>query len=130
VLAPATPATAPAAGAPAAPLAPGSSLVEARMELTDQFGDTGKGVGALTLDLYAYSLLSFDHRGARLGHWTFDLTSPVSNGRQWDAITRTYVFKLPLPRESLRNAQQAVLAAQFALPNGGTLTDQRALDVR
>lgn len=122
------PATAPAAAPRALP--PGSPLVEARMELTDQFGDTGKGVGDLTLELYAYSVLGLDRRGDRIDRWSFDLSTPERNIRAWDAITRTYVFKLPVPREAFKDAKHMVLVARLALPNGGMLTDQRVLEVK
>ena len=121
------PSTAPAT----APASPQGTVVEARLELTDQFGDIGKGVGDVILEVDQYDVLSFDHRGHRIGQWTFDLTTADKNRLQWDSITRTYLFKLPTSAGAIgADAKHVVLAATFVLPNSSKLTDQMTLNLK
>ncbi len=111
---------------PLSRLVPSPPTVEARLEFTDQFGDISKSVGTARFELFAYDSLAFDHQGKRLGQWDETLTTPDDNRNHWDAITRTYLFKLS-PDGSIAGHDRIVLAATFTLPNGETLSDQITL---
>ena len=106
---------------------PTPPVLEARVELTDQFGDIGKGVGTIVFNLFAYDALSFDHKGKRLGQWPASLTTPQENRDHWDAITRTYLFKLPLEGNAPDSRTSLLLIATLTIPNGEQLTDDITL---
>jgi hypothetical protein len=108
----------------AAPPAP--STVEARLEFTDQFGDVGKSVGNAHFEIFAYDSIAFAHKGKRLGQWDESLVTPDDNRNRWDAITRTYLFKLS-PDGALAGTDRIVLTATFTLPNGEELSDEISL---
>jgi hypothetical protein len=100
--------------------------VEARLEFTDQFGDIEKSVGMAHFELFAYDVIAFAHKGKRLGQWDESLVTPDDNRNHWDAITRTYLFKLS-PDGALAGHDRVVLAATFTLPNGEKLSDEITL---
>jgi hypothetical protein len=97
--------------------------VEARLEFTDQFGDISKSVGTARFELFAYDPIAIAHEGKRLGQWDESLTTPDDNRNHWDAITRTYLFKIS-PDGSIAGHDRVVLAATFTLPNGEKLSDE------
>jgi hypothetical protein len=104
--------------------------LEARLEFTDQFGDIGKGAGAVYIELFAYESLVPNHHGDRLGIWNFDLSTPQANKEHWDSITRTYLFKPSLPAAALAKRTRVMLQGTFVLPGGARLTDELALSVK
>jgi hypothetical protein len=108
-------------------------VVEARVELMDQFGDICKGAGVVYCELFVYDALRTDHHGDRIGLWNFDLSKPEANKQHWDNITRTYLLKLPMPQGSsiaIKKQTRLVLAATWTLPNGGRLTDDINLGLK
>jgi hypothetical protein len=107
-----------------------NATLEARLELTDSFGDIGKGVGSATFKLFTYSALMPNHQGSTLGQWHFDLSTPTANHDHWDAITRTYLFKLPLTPASLNNVGRVQLTANLTLPDGTNLLDSLTLPTK
>ncbi|HUO07168.1 MAG TPA: hypothetical protein VM008_02465 [Phycisphaerae bacterium] len=105
--------------------------VEARLEFTDQFGDAGKGVGEAQFVLFAYDPIALEHKGRRIGMWSVSLATPDDNRAHWDAITRTYVFKLTPDATAVGSDHgKFVLSAEFRLPNGENLSDQITLAVK
>jgi hypothetical protein len=107
---------------PLSRLIPSPPTVEARLEFTDQFGDISKSVGAARFELFAYDPIAFAHKGKSLGQWNESLTTPDDNRNHWDAITRTYLFKLS-PDGAIAGHDRIVLSAAFTLPNGEELSD-------
>jgi hypothetical protein len=105
-------------------------IVEARLEFTDQFGDIGKGAAPVYFEVFKYEPLMPGHRGDRLNVWNFDLAKPDANKQHWDAITRTYLFKLPLPPGSLKEQTRVVLAATLSLTGSERLTDDITIDLK
>ena len=99
---------------------------EARLEFTDQFGDIAKSVGTAHFELFAYDVIAFAHKGQRLGQWDESLVTPDDNRNHWDAITRTYLFKLS-PDGALSGHDRVVLGVTFTLPNGEQLSDEITL---
>ncbi|MHC4995232.1 MAG: hypothetical protein ACYTGQ_09290 [Planctomycetota bacterium] len=71
--------------------------VEARVELLDQLGDVTKGVGSFRFELYDVGPTA-SRRGEdlRLQLWEAPVLTLEQNKRQYDSITRTYAFRLPL----------------------------------
>jgi len=103
-------------------------MLEARIELTDQFGDPCKGAGTVTLQLFDESTPFLGRRP--IGHWSLSLMTPEENRDHWDRTTRTYLFKLPLTADFPRpdtGHERFTLAAVFALPNGHALSDELEL---
>jgi hypothetical protein len=105
-------------------------VVEARLEFTDQFGDIGKGAAPVYFEVFKYEALMPNHRGDRFSVWNFDLSKPDANKQHWDAITRTYLFKLPLPPGSLKKQTRVVLAATLSLVGSERLTDEITIDLK
>ena len=64
-----------------------------------------------------------DHDGTLINTWQMGLLTPAENRLRWDAITRTYLFVLPLKAESTLGAGRYTLVATVILPNGDKLTD-------
>jgi hypothetical protein len=105
-------------------------VIEARLEFTDQFGDIGKAVGTVYFELFAYETFALNNQGDRLAIWNFDLNTPQSNKDRWDSITRTYLFKLPVPDDVLAKRSRVILKATFALPSGSRLTADMPLSLK
>ena len=100
------------------------------LEVTDQFADPTKGVGAVQLTLHAFDRLARGGRGAVLQQWSFDLTAADQQPRYWDPITRTYVFKFDLPDYPQLASRKAVISATFTAPGGKELTDSLPIEPR
>jgi hypothetical protein len=70
----------------------GRPIVEARIELVDEFGHTTKGVGQVRFELY-----DVDPREAAvppLEEWNVDIRAAEPNAAHYDPITQTYLFRL------------------------------------
>ena len=111
-----------ATGAATAP-SPAGPAVEARLEFTDQFGDIGKSAGTAEFELFAPGVVG---RGEKLATWSQDINSPEANRAHWDAITRTYLFHLPLPPGAAPR-DRSTLSLTFTLSNGQRLVDSLSL---
>lgn len=71
-------------------------VLETRVELADEFGDTAKGLGEVRIDLH--------NPGARdaeppLATWSIDLRDLAANRLHYDVVTRTYLFRLRIDRQ-------------------------------
>jgi hypothetical protein len=101
--------------------ADGKPLVEIRLEFKDQMGDTTKGVGALAFTLRQAGALT----STVLDRWEERIDTPRENKAHWDAITRTYLFRRPLPPGA--DAGKLVLTATLTTPGGQTLANEMRL---
>jgi hypothetical protein len=113
------------------PLASGApSILEARIELKDQFADLTKAPGIVTLELFDQPPLT--HKGALIQSWTFSLDTPQENSDHWDRTMRQYLFKLPLIQAGggLPKREHLLLTATLTLPNGMVLTHEMELAVK
>lgn len=82
----------PAAGA-------GRVVIEARLEFVDADNVTTRASGQLTLRLYADAQ---QPDGAEaIGTWNQDLRDVAVNRRQYDDVTRTYLFRMEVDAASL-----------------------------
>jgi len=77
----------------------GQPIVECRLEFQDSDSQTSKAIGQLTLQIYADS--NTPTGSGALETWNQDLRDLQLNRRQYDDVTRTYLFRLqttqPLP---------------------------------
>ena len=119
-----SPATAPGGDAANRP----ASTLEAHVEFDDQFADTTKGVGTLTLQLFDPAEPA-GKNGKLLQTWSFSLQSPRDHQQYWDRTTRTYLFKLPLP-DLPANRDHLKVVAKLLLPNNSSLTDERDIPLK
>lgn len=75
-------------------------VLEARVELLDRAGDMTKGVGRFRFELYRTPgrASSDPVQDERLYAWDVPMATLDENARHYDAITRTYAFKLKMDR--------------------------------
>jgi hypothetical protein len=73
----------------------GEQIIECRIEFEDPDHQTCRAVGQLTLQLYPDSAAATGSRNA-LQTWNQDLRDLELNRRQYDDVTRTYLFRLQL----------------------------------
>ena len=69
-------------------------LLDLRIEFTDAAGDPTKGVGHFALELYAAGRSDEPAVGRTLYRWDVPLLTLDQNRQYYDAITRTYHFRL------------------------------------
>ena len=122
-----TPATAPATAPATSSTLPPPPVLEARLELTDQFGDAGKGIGDVAIEVYEPD--TANARGKRLARLEVSLNAPELNRDRWDRTTRTYFFRVPVVGVS-RDREQYLVTVTVTLPNQAVLTDQIQLPAR
>jgi len=123
VLGPAT--TAPATQPSGRPTPP---YVEARLELSDQFTDTTKSPGTITIELFQPTLLGT--KGTRIALWTISIDAPESNRDHWDRTTRTYLFNLPITTKLRPDIDSVLLTATLTLPNKQAFSDDLKLPLK
>jgi hypothetical protein len=93
----------------------GRFVIETRIELFDPDGVTSKGVGQLTLELHDAS-----SRGDEpVQIWNQDLRDLELNRRQYETVTRTYLFRLEIDASVFPNDPE--LKAFFLSADGQTL---------
>jgi len=98
-----------------------STVLEARIELLDQLGDVAKGVGELRFELYEMEpTASRTGQEKQVQRWDAPLATLDQNRQHWDAITRTYTFRLRLV-DTPRSDKKYRLVAQLTDPNGNRL---------
>jgi hypothetical protein len=93
----------------------GGGLIEAYIELRDQFGDPIKALGKFRVEMFKYRPAFSDPRGQRFpegGIQEIDLSGISENQRSWDSITRSYHLSLPMPKMS-SEMRQFVLQVTF-----------------
>ena len=77
-----------------------SDLIEAFVELRDQYGDPIKAAGRFRFEFYHCAVkASADIRGERFMILEADLRNPEDNQFHWDKITRSYRISRELPEK-------------------------------
>ncbi len=105
---------------------PEQGVLEVRIELFDEMGDSVKAVGRIHIELYATRRRDRPSLDRRLYAWEASLLTLEKQLRYYDPITRTYMF--PLSLDSLSVARDAtMLRVTFVLPDGRRLEAQRSL---
>jgi len=101
--------------------ASGEQVLDARIELLDPVGDVTKGVGDLRFELYSQPpTASREGERQRLQQWHATIAEISDNRRHYDAITRTYSFRLKVTAKLPRKVH-LTLKAQFTDPTGRRL---------
>ena len=95
----------------------GRMIVETRIEFLDAQGVTSKAVGHLALELVETAPSQSVPNIVEI--WNQDLRDPMLNQRQFDVVTRTYLFRLELDRQLFPQAPQ--LNAFFVSMDGQKL---------
>lgn len=72
-----------------------SRLIEARLEFTDAWNDGCKALGEIQIDLHDDDAPGLDP----VQRWYVDLRELATNADHYEAVTRTYVFRLESQRE-------------------------------
>jgi hypothetical protein len=98
--------------------------IDLRIETIDGFGDANKAFGTFRFELFRFAPDRADPKGDRIMMWNEDLTDPKTNRIHWDAMSRTYQFKL-VWSQSIAIGQKFVLLATFEDPWGPRVFDQR-----
>ncbi|NLX04971.1 MAG: hypothetical protein GXY33_07490 [Phycisphaerae bacterium] len=95
----------------------------------DELGDQTKAVGTFRFETYAFHKASTDPRGPRLGIWEVDLSTPEAQKEHWDAITRTYRFRLGWAGEKIQPGKY-VLEVTYISPWGDRLNAVHVLEAQ
>lgn len=101
-------------------------ILEVRVELFDDVGDSVKGVGVWRFELYARTR-GRHSSGPLLYTWDVPMMTIEQNRRFYDPITRTFEFRLKLDDESTAR-QATVLHVIFTGPDGKILEAQSDLE--
>jgi hypothetical protein len=103
----------------------GRHVLEARIELLDEMGDTVKGVGHFRFELFAGEGPGQSLVGRLVENWDVAMLSLEQNRAHYDPITRTYRFMLGMTRPPPKD-EPMQLAATLT-PPGGRRIDARAM---
>lgn len=98
-------------------------VIETRIEFFDPDGITSKAVGRLTLELHDAS--SRDHEPVQI--WNQNLRDLALNNRQYEVVTRTYLFRLEI--ETSVFPDQPELRAYFLSADGQELATRMRLRI-
>jgi|GEM_PF-1220847 len=74
----------------------GQAILDARIELRDGMEDPVKSVGKFQFNLYEGGKPNQPSTDKKLYAWQVPLLTLTDQRRHWDAITRTYTFRLKL----------------------------------
>ncbi|MEI8198022.1 MAG: hypothetical protein WCI73_19180, partial [Phycisphaerae bacterium] len=106
--------------------------IEIHVEFKDQFGDVGKAVGIMNLQVQTpgFGLLS----GRTVAQWSVDVQTPRVNGQYWDSITRTYVFRYRVTdaeaMAAFKPGAHFVIHATMDFANHTQLQDELAVEIK
>ena len=89
----------------------GQTLLDTRIEFTDEMGDTIKAAGDLRLILFA-SDTTGNTLGRQLFSWQVQLRTLEDQRQYYDAITRTYLCRLRLDQPAVTR-KPTVLRVSF-----------------
>ncbi|MEM9883143.1 MAG: hypothetical protein AAF800_09530 [Planctomycetota bacterium] len=102
----------------------GTPLLEARVELFDEMGDSTKASGLLRFELFAAGQVPGIEVGRLLYGWDITLATLEDQQRYYDPITRGYLLRLRL--ESAEATQRQVrLRVTFQPATGRRMSDEQ-----
>lgn len=99
----------------------GSFLLEARAEFQDVDGSSSRAFGQVLLELSDRS--ARDDSEALSKVWTVDLRDLNTNATHFDAVTRTYLFRLELSQDEL--PAQPELRVTYQSVDGATMSHRQ-----
>jgi hypothetical protein len=103
------------------------AMLEARIELLDEMGDSTKGVGQFHFELFAGGTPGFAEAAGSPGHpgrptsaqrlytWDVPLLTLDDQKRHYDPITRAYLFRLRMDEQALPQRNTTLQASYEAL---------------
>lgn len=103
------------------------SLLEARIELLDDMGDSVKGSGTVQIELLAAGEARQSESNRRLYSWRADVLTLEQQKQHFDPITRAYLFRLKMDRAP-DPQQRTVLWATFTPVQGDRLEARAGMD--
>jgi hypothetical protein len=92
-------------------------ILEARLELFDEMGDSVKGAGKVFLELYAGDREGAREIGRRLYTWNLTLETLEDQRKYYDPITRAYLFRLKV--DNLQVARRTTTLYVTLMQPGG-----------
>jgi hypothetical protein len=103
--------------------------IDALVELRDQFGDTTKGAGTFTFELFEVRQDRPDGKGRRVSDpWHAEVITPDQQRARWSKTSRCYTFRL---QSSEASKGSHMLAVTYAPAGGGPRSfDQVVLTAR
>jgi len=103
-------------------------IVEARVELLDEMGDSTKSSGMVQIQLSTTGRVSGSAEARQLYKWDINLETLQDQKTYYDPITRSYLFRLKMDQESAPQVP-TLLQVIFTRPNGQQLSGQATLPV-
>ncbi len=104
----------------------GVLLLEARIEVFDQMGDSFKTSGAVRLEISAAGETPGVTTGQLLYRWDLVLNDLEAQQKFYDPVTRTYLFRLKIDNADVTQ-RRTRLGVTWQPPAGPRLTDEQAI---
>ncbi len=112
-----------------------ATTIDAHIELIDQAGDSVKGAGLLTIELYrGVGPISVVGQQDQVMRWALDLAQPETNRLAYDRVTRTYrvtLTDLPAalqaPRGGASHEENLSLRVRLTTPGGRQVSGEARL---
>ncbi len=103
-------------------------IVEARVELLDEMGDSAKSSGLVQFQLNTTGHASGSSEAKQLYKWDIELQSLEDQKTYYDPITRAYLFRLKMDQQAAPQVP-TTLQVIFTRTNGQRLAAQATLPV-
>ncbi len=97
----------------------GKVVLEARIELLDEMGDSIKGAGRFHVSLMDKQREGLSQVDRQLYTWDVSLLSLTDQQRYYDTVTRTYLFRLKMD-EQVQPSHDTRLKVTFTSAHGRT----------
>jgi len=101
-------------------------VLDAHLELVDNWGDTAKTLGIVRLELRRSGMREGDLRDSV--RWEVDLRDPSINSARFDRVTQTYLLRLRDLPEWVQRDPWATLSATFARDDGVSFMSSLRID--
>ncbi len=105
-----------------------TSLLEARIELLDEMGDSIKASGQLRFELRGAGQRPGVEEGRLLYSWDITIATLDDQRRYYDPITRSYLLRLRLSNAAITQ-RQVVLRVTFQPVDGVRMTDEQPVRI-
>lgn len=106
----------------------GTPMLEARVELFDQMGDSVKASGRLRFELFAGSSTPGVEAGRLLYSWDIDLLTLEDQQEHYDPITRAYLMRLRLDSTEITRSD-VLLRVTLQRGNEDRLSDEQPVRI-
>ncbi|MEM9914553.1 MAG: hypothetical protein AAF911_06310 [Planctomycetota bacterium] len=106
----------------------GTPMLEARIEMFDQMGDSIKASGQLRFELFAAGSAPGIDVGRLLYSWDIGLMGLEEQQRYYDPITRAYLLRLRLDSEAITR-REVLLRVTFQVGDETRLIDEQPVRI-